>query len=176
MKNKICFLVCPIGEKGSSSFKRSETLQKHLLEPVCIEKGYEIIRSDKIYDTDKIDSTIINYLENADLVIADISERNVNVYYEAGYRTAIGKPLIYIAVSGTEFPFDTRNLRTIPYVLNDFNEAQDFKEKLGLTIDAVESNLELIKYDKEVQGITKEDIDAIFDEKPDNYVFDAGEF
>ncbi|HHX7186606.1 TPA: hypothetical protein ACVG9G_000416 [Bacillus thuringiensis] len=132
MKN--CFIVCPIGSEDSPQRKRSDTVLKYIIEPVCKELNFEVTRVDKINSVDRIDNTIIEHLKNADLVIADMTEHNPNAFYEMGFRHALGKPLIPIMEEETQIPFDVANLRTITYATNDLDKAETAKQRLRDTI------------------------------------------
>lgn len=135
--SKNCFFICPIGDDDSKERKRSNTVMKHLLNPVCEEKGYEVIRADLIASANKISVDIIEHLENDDLAIADLTGCNPNVFYEIGYRKAKGMPTIHIAKNGTELPFDAIDDRTIFYDETDFDTVEGFKEMLSKTIDSI---------------------------------------
>lgn len=132
MKN--CFIVCPIGSEDSPQRKRSDIVLKHIIDSVCDALDFNVIRVDKLHDVDRIDNTIIEHLNDADLVIADMTEHNPNAFYEMGYRHALGKPLIPIMEEGTKLPFDVANLRTITYATNDLEKADAAKHRLRETI------------------------------------------
>jgi len=51
----------------------------------------------------------------ADFIIADLSERNPNVYYELGYSHAKNKTCILLTSDANDIPFDLRNYRHIVY-------------------------------------------------------------
>lgn len=55
---------------------------------------------------------IKEWLANADLVVADLTGSNPNVYYEAGFAHALGKKVIPIAQSKDDLAFDLRPIRT----------------------------------------------------------------
>lgn len=57
--------------------------------------------------SDMIQSTIINDLIEADLVIADLTEHNPNVMFELGVRIALEKPVVLMKAEGTGPPFLT---------------------------------------------------------------------
>jgi hypothetical protein len=66
--------------------------------------------------SDVIQSTIINDLDNADLVIADLTEHNPNVMFELGFRMANDKPVVLLKAEGTGPLFDVDNmLRVFEY-------------------------------------------------------------
>jgi hypothetical protein len=56
---------------------------------------------------------IIEAIQQAAFVIADVSEPKPNVYYELGWAQAIGKPVIVSAKEGTPLPFDIYDVPTI---------------------------------------------------------------
>ncbi len=69
--------------------------------------------------SDLIQSTIINDLMEADLVIADLTEHNPNVMFELGMRMAEDKPVVLIKAHGTGPLFDVDNmLRVFEYSPN----------------------------------------------------------
>lgn len=141
--SKKCFVICPIGEEGSETRKRSDVVLKHLLTPVLTKYEYEIVRCDKINDTDKIDATILENLDNDELVIADFSELNPNVFFELGYRTSNKKPIIHIAREDTPLPFDIKMTRSLFYDISDLDNVETFKEKLDALIVKIESDIQL---------------------------------
>jgi len=69
--------------------------------------------------SDLIQSTIVNDLIEADLVIADLTEHNPNVMFELGVRMAEDKPVVLIKAKGTGPLFDIDNmLRVFEYSPN----------------------------------------------------------
>jgi hypothetical protein len=67
-------------------------------------------------ESDLIQSTIVNDLMEADLVIADLTEHNPNVLFELGMRMAEDKPVVLIKAHGTARVFDVDNmLRVFEY-------------------------------------------------------------
>lgn len=92
---KKCFVVSPIGQEGSEVRKRAEQVCKYIILPICEDAGFEAIRVDKVNQADSITQTIIDYLINSELVIADITGHNPNAFYEIGYRSLMGRPMIH---------------------------------------------------------------------------------
>jgi hypothetical protein len=69
--------------------------------------------------SDLIQSTIVNDLLEADLVVADLTEHNPNVMFELGMRMAMDKPVVLIKALGTGPLFDIDNmLRVFEYSPN----------------------------------------------------------
>jgi hypothetical protein len=79
--------------------------------------GYQlsIIRADEVTGPGFVIADIIQQISVAQLVIADISPANPNVYFEVGYALALGKPTILLARRGTSLPFDVAGFRVLFY-------------------------------------------------------------
>lgn len=131
---RICFVVCPIGEDNSNTRNRSDKLLKHIIEPVCDKNNLEVIRVDTLNYSDSITNTIVEYLNTADLVIADLSDHNPNAFYEIGYRSALKKPIIHLKNKETSIPFDISSIRTFDYDLTDLDAVEELKQRLNQTI------------------------------------------
>lgn len=153
---KKCFFISPIGDADSDVRKCSDKIMRHILNPICNDKGYEVIRADKINSANKISADIVNHLENDELAIADLTGHNPNVFYELGYRKAKNMPIIHIAETGTTLPFDTIDDRTMFYDLTDLDEVEEFKQRLVEVIDSLQS----VKTSKtiEIKEITSESL------------------
>ena len=131
---KTCFVVCPIGDEKSEIRSDSDKVLDFIISPVCTNLEFDVIRVDKINEVDRIDETILKYLKDADLVIVDMTTHNPNVFYEFGFRHAIGKPLIPILKKGSDsIPFDVANLRTTYYSM-DVADVEKAKQQLSETI------------------------------------------
>ena len=131
---RICFVVCPIGEDNSNTRNRSDKLLKHIIEPVCDKNNLKVIRVDTLNSSDSITNTIVEYLNTADLVIADLSDHNPNAFYEIGYRSALKKPIIHLKSKETSIPFDISSIRTFDYDLTDLDAVTELKQRLNKTI------------------------------------------
>lgn len=131
-----CFVICPIGEEGTEIRINSDKLLKYIISPVCEACGFIAERVDKQNDANSITQTIIDSLENSDLVIADISGHNPNVFYEMGYRARTKKPMIHLRKKGENIPFDVNAIRTFDYDLTDLDSVEEIKERLKKTIES----------------------------------------
>lgn len=77
--------------------------------------GFDVIRIDEVNRPGIIFQDIQRKIEDAKVVIAEITAPNQNVYYEVGYAHALNKPTILLAQRGKELPFDIRSYRVIFY-------------------------------------------------------------
>ena len=140
---KKCFVICPIGAAHSEDRKRSDQLLKHIVSPVCSDLGYEVLRSDKLPDPGVITNQIMDLLVNAELVIADLTGRNPNVFYELGVRHCTGKPFVQLMFEKADVPFDIANVRTLTYSL-DLDTFDLAKQELRVAIEWIQKNPEKV--------------------------------
>jgi len=77
--------------------------------------GFEVVRIDEKAGPGVIFQDIQREIEQAEIVIAEITPANPNVSYELGYAHAPGKPTILLAQRDAELPFDIRSFRVVFY-------------------------------------------------------------
>jgi nucleoside 2-deoxyribosyltransferase len=77
--------------------------------------GLTAVRADDFFAANSIMSDVWNAINQARILIADCTGRNPNVFYELGIAHTLGKPVILIAQSADDIPFDIRHIRTIVY-------------------------------------------------------------
>src|SRR6185295_8498026 len=122
--SKICFMVMPYGTKPNASGKGPATIDFDALwekafRPLIQEMGYEAVRADQDLGA-LIILEMIERLAVADLVIADVSIPNGNVYYEIGVRHAARDTgCVMIAADWTKPLFDIDQMRRIVYPMPD---------------------------------------------------------
>lgn len=133
---KKCFVVTPIGNEGTEIRRRADQVFKYIISPVCEEMEFEPIRVDMVNQADSITQTILDYLNSAELVIADMSGHNPNAFYEMGYRAAVGKPMIHLKEKSEKIPFDVAGIRAFEYDLSDLDSVAEVKARLAKTIQA----------------------------------------
>jgi hypothetical protein len=91
---------------------------RSLITPAAKDSGFTVKTANR-QGSDPIQSTIVNDLLEADLVIADLTEHNPNVLFELGMRMAEDKPVVLIKAQGTGPLFDIDNmLRVYEYSPN----------------------------------------------------------
>ena len=137
---RVCFVIAPIGEPESDTRRRSDQVMKHIIRPVVVPMGYRAIRADEMDKPGIITSQVITQVVEADLVIADLTERNPNVFYELALRHAISKPFVQIIKKGEALPFDVAGTRTVSVDLHDLDSVEDAKKQIGNQIQSLEAD------------------------------------
>jgi signal recognition particle subunit SEC65 len=136
---KICFVISPIGEDDSDTRKRSDQVLKHIITGAVEQLGYEVIRADKISEPGIITHQIIQHIVDAPLVIADLTERNPNVFYELALRHAIRKPLVQLIKKGELIPFDVAATRIIQFDLHNLDSVDAAKLEIIAQVKSLEA-------------------------------------
>jgi len=120
--NPHAFVVMPFGLKQAPDGKLIDfdAVYAQLIRPSLIEAGFKPFRADDESVSGDILTDMFQELLLADLVVADMSIDNANVFYELGVRHAFRKRGVIHIQSGRDYmPFDVFNVRTMPYHLNE---------------------------------------------------------
>jgi hypothetical protein len=133
MKDRVCFVICPIGDDGSEVRADAELLHDFILKPTLSAPPFsmDIRRADKLGEPGIITNQIIREIENADLVVADLSFGNPNVFYEVAIRHVTRKPFVHLIRRGQRIPFDTAHVRAIEFDLKDLRSVDNAKRDLA---------------------------------------------
>lgn len=110
---KSCLVIAPIGDPGTDIRRRSDDVLELVIRPALEPLGYAPQRADEISEPGNITSQVIQRLIDDPLVIADLTGRNPNVFYELAVRHATKQPLIQLIQRGESIPFDVAVMRTI---------------------------------------------------------------
>lgn len=110
-------------------FTSSLNFVYEVIKEVVSSQRLECHRVDESSIVRPIVDDIKEWLANADLVVADLTGKNPNVYYEAGFAHAVGKKVILIAQSTDDLAFNLRSIRTILY-----STPVELREKLAKAI------------------------------------------
>lgn len=105
--------------------------------PAIEAAGLEPNRADDLYRPSTIVSDIWDYTRNAKFILADLSGKNPNVFYELGLAHALAKPAILVVESMDDIPFDLRALRVLEYDKNDSDWGNILRKKIEQAIQEV---------------------------------------
>lgn len=141
---KKCFIITPIGDEGSETFRMAKGVIESVIKPVLERNGFEDIKpAYEILESGMIGNQIVDRIVNDDLVIANLTGNNPNVMYELAIRHAAAKPIIHICEDGTKLPFDIKDSRTIFYK-NDMLGTKELIEGLERFVKEVDYEKEYI--------------------------------
>jgi serine/threonine protein kinase len=126
-----CFVIMPFGPLPGV-----QELYRDHVEPTVRACGLRAHRADDIFGHHEIIRDVWREIGRARLLIADVTGRNPNVFYELGMAHAIGKDVILLTQDTKDVPFDLTHLRHITYQYSP-RGVKDFERALRATIEAV---------------------------------------
>lgn len=107
-----CFVMMPFGEWFDRYYQE-------IYIPAIREAGFEPVRADELFTTGSVVEQIWEEIVKAKLLLADLSGKNPNVFYELGLAHAAVKPVVFTASRVDDVPFDLRHLRVIIYEVQE---------------------------------------------------------
>ncbi len=108
-----CFVMMPFAEPIGGYYK--------LIYEVAISKaGLRAVRADdEIFATGKIVDQVWAGITEAKVLVAELTGRNPNVFYELGLAHALEKPVVLVSSNQEDVPFDLQHIRVIYYDVRD---------------------------------------------------------
>jgi hypothetical protein len=108
-----CFVMMPFADPIGGYYK--------LVYEVAISKaGLRPVRADdEIFATGKIIDQVWEGITKARVLVAELTGRNPNVFYELGLAHALNKPVVLVSSNQTDVPFDLKHIRVIYYDMSD---------------------------------------------------------
>jgi len=88
-----CFVASALG------YKDVDDIFDAAIVPVTKKLGMQVHRVDRIEHNEDIDDRILALMDDCDFCIADLTYARPSVYFEAGFVSASGKPVVYICRS-----------------------------------------------------------------------------
>ncbi|MFC2146297.1 hypothetical protein ACFLRT_02945 [Acidobacteriota bacterium] len=85
-----------------------------MIQDVCKDVGAHSQRADDLFGSDIMED-IWKGILSAEVVIADLTDRNANVFYELGITHTIGKKFVLLTQDIHDIPFDLNRFRIVEY-------------------------------------------------------------
>jgi hypothetical protein len=102
-----CFVIMPFDAELDYVYRVvRETVEHH---------NMDCLRADERFISEPIIEDVKSQIAGADFVVVDFTNRNPNVYFEAGLADAWKKKWIVLAQSTNDLAFDVQHIRTIIY-------------------------------------------------------------
>lgn len=106
--SKSVFVLMPFEE-------RFQTIYYNVLKPVVEALGYSISKADENLSIGTVIEQIQKSIKDALLVIADVSGKNPNVFYELGYAHGLEQNVLIVTTNKNDVPFDISHIRYFQY-------------------------------------------------------------
>lgn len=111
-----CFILMPFGVKdGPGGAIDWDERYREVLEPAIKTIGMTPGRADDIYGTQSLIDRVWRGIQEAEVVVAELTGRSPNVMYEIGLAHLIGKRLVLLTMSADDVPADLAHSVQIVY-------------------------------------------------------------
>jgi len=108
-----CFVMQPFAFPLGGYYEK-------IYKPAIEKAGLKPVRADAdIFGTGKIIDQVWRGINEAKVLVAELTSRNPNVFYELGLAHAYRKPVVLVSSSDDDVPFDLRHIRIIYYDVTD---------------------------------------------------------
>lgn len=104
-----CFIVMPFGDADL------QVVYEEFVKPAIEECHLHCARGDDMFGSNAIMDDILQQIERSDIIIADLTRKNANVFYEVGIGHSLKKRVLLLAQSIDDVPFDLRHRRILLY-------------------------------------------------------------
>lgn len=128
-----CFVLMPFNDDLNDQYEFG-------IKGACEETGAYCERVDEQVFQGSIINRIYNQIAKADIIIADMTGRNANVFYEVGYAHALGKQTILLTKKANDIPFDLKDYQHII-----FTSVSNLKDSLKKHIEILLENKSTIE-------------------------------
>lgn len=131
-----------------------DDIYRYGIKKACEDQGCYCERVDEQMFDGTILDRIYNQISRADVVIADMTGRNPNVFYETGYAHALSKRVILLTQSEQDIPFDLKHYTHLVYNASISTLSEQLAPRISWALSQSGRTLDegrLVRYS--VQGI-----------------------
>ncbi len=107
-EQNLCFVLMPF----KAPFDR---LYREKIKPTVEACRFKCLKADDLFSPTSIPEDIWIHICKCKVLIADVTGRNPNVFYEIGIAHTVGKPVIIITQDKADIPFDIAQFRYVLY-------------------------------------------------------------
>jgi len=138
---KKCFVIMPFSSTKSCAEEKWTEIFEYIIKPAVEGSGLGYACERSVAERENIIKGILDALNQANVVVADLTDSNPNVFYELGVRHTLTNRTILIAQGKEHIPFD---LRPYPIALYSESPAKiaEFKKEIKKKLEDIEKNPE----------------------------------
>jgi hypothetical protein len=108
-----CFVMMPFAPPLGTYYDQ-------VYKPAIQKAGFVPVRADSdMFRTGKMMDQIWRGISDAKVLVAELTSKNPNVFYELGLAHALNKPVVLVSATDADVPFDLRHIRVIYYEVTD---------------------------------------------------------
>ena len=118
-----CFVMMPFREPFDLCYRT-------IFIPAIRGANLEPKLASDLFRPSPIVADIWQMVQDARVLLAELTTKNANVFYELGLAHAIGKPVVLVSETMADVPFDLQPLRVLTYDKNDPTWGPKLSEKI----------------------------------------------
>jgi len=108
IESDLCFVLMPFRVPFTTIF------EKHI-KPTLTKSGFRVMKADDIFKSTPIVEDVWEHINKARLIIADVTDKNPNVFYELGISHTVGTEIFILTQNEKDIPFDLTHYRYFLY-------------------------------------------------------------
>ncbi len=144
--NDSCFVMQPFAAPLGDYYEK-------IYRPAIEKAGLRPVRADaEIFATGKIMDQVWSGINSAKVLVAELTTRNPNVFYELGLAHAMKKPVVLVSAKEDDVPFDLQHIRVIYYDMSDPFWGNKLIEKVAENILSAIQNPEEAVFKSSIGG------------------------
>jgi hypothetical protein len=126
----LCFVLMPYGGRHGLYYEK-------IIEPALRAAALRPLIAGSLDGPSSIIQDIWRNVRDAHVLLANLTGRNPNVFYELGLAHALGKPVVLVAQTMEDVPFDLRSLRVITYDQEDPAWGETLRDRITASMREV---------------------------------------
>jgi hypothetical protein len=109
-----------LAKRAAALYPAPRHYYEKIFKPAIEKTGLHAVRADaEIFATGKIIDQVWRGINAAKVLVAELTTRNANVFYELGLAHALNKPVVLVSSNESDVPFDLQHIRVIYYDVSD---------------------------------------------------------
>lgn len=141
---KSVFVISPIGAAGTDNHTRFKMSLKYIIKKALPADQWLVVRADEESAPDSITGQVIGRIRESDIIVADLSDHNPNVFYELAVAHGYKRPVVHLMEDGQKVPFDVGDQRVIFYDLTNPESVDEAVKSLARAVAEIPSNGEYV--------------------------------
>jgi ActR/RegA family two-component response regulator len=135
---KTCFVIMPFSTTKTCTNDQWTEIFETMIKTAVETSGYHYECFRACLDIGNIIKDILVNLNRADVVIADLTDKNPNVFYELGVRHTLRNATILITQDINHVPFDLRHYALIEYDWTTRKGRNEFNIRIAKILKSIE--------------------------------------
>ena len=137
-QDRTCFVIMPFSKSKTCTEGQWTGIFEKMIKPAIEASGYHCRRSTATRGN--LIKEIIQDLDASWVVLADLTDKNPNVFYELGVRHALKDRTILIAQNRDDIPFDLQSYASHVYDWKTEDGKKQFSQRIGTLLADVDQN------------------------------------